>query len=68
MTGAVVRPVPGGELLSRTQGLRAVCTDAFGGPPWREGPDRAAPTWSGSPRTSNGPGSLHVVAVPAPGC
>lgn len=41
MTGAVVRPVPGVELLWYTQGLRAVHADAFGGPPWREGPERA---------------------------
>ncbi|MFB7941449.1 GNAT family N-acetyltransferase [Streptomyces sp. NPDC056049] len=36
-----VERVSGGRLLARTDGVRAVYADAFGGPPWREGPDRA---------------------------
>ncbi|MFJ3904813.1 GNAT family N-acetyltransferase [Streptomyces sp. NPDC090025] len=38
---AVVRTVSGEELLGYGDGLRAVYADAFGGPPWNEGPDGA---------------------------
>ncbi|MFF9144822.1 GNAT family N-acetyltransferase [Streptomyces sp. NPDC014861] len=36
-----VERVSGRRLLVRADGVRAVYADAFGGPPWREGPERA---------------------------
>lgn len=37
----VVRAVCGERLLAYAEGVRAVYADAFGGPPWHEGPERA---------------------------
>ncbi|MEU2657194.1 hypothetical protein ABZ615_17900 [Streptomyces sp. NPDC007325] len=36
-----VRAVSGERLLTHADGVRAVYADAFGGPPWHEGPERA---------------------------
>ncbi|WP_073224048.1 GNAT family N-acetyltransferase [Streptomyces sp. NBRC 110465] len=38
---ALVRRVSGSRLLTYADGVRAVYADAFGSPPWDEGPDRA---------------------------
>ncbi|MFG3039232.1 GNAT family N-acetyltransferase [Streptomyces sp. NPDC048330] len=38
---ALVQAVSGERLMSQAEGLRAVYADAFGGPPWNEGPDQA---------------------------
>ncbi|MEU9861471.1 GNAT family N-acetyltransferase [Streptomyces sp. NPDC047971] len=39
---ALVRQVHGNGLLAYADGVRAVYADAFGSPPWGEGPERAA--------------------------
>ncbi|MFJ8588987.1 GNAT family N-acetyltransferase [Streptomyces sp. NPDC093595] len=38
---AVIRVVSGRRLLAHPEGVRAVYADAFGGPPWSEGPEQA---------------------------
>ncbi|MFI8253118.1 GNAT family N-acetyltransferase [Streptomyces filamentosus] len=38
---ALVQPVSGSRLLAHADGVRAVYADAFGSPPWSEGPERA---------------------------
>ncbi|MEV8315054.1 GNAT family N-acetyltransferase [Streptomyces sp. NPDC059900] len=38
---AIIRTVSGSRLLLYAEGVRAVYADAFGGAPWREGPEQA---------------------------
>ncbi|MER8037202.1 GNAT family N-acetyltransferase [Streptomyces hydrogenans] len=38
---ALVRPASGSHLLAHADGVRAVYVDAFGSPPWGEGPEHA---------------------------